>query len=105
MLHAVSVSEIVMTRYQLQQVRAHTRRLFGDCVHEICNFSQCRCNPSGRKGRPKLTGYARLSLDETGRRQDFTCVKAARSNRRIRKEAEDDRAVASGCAAMQRKLL
>jgi hypothetical protein len=38
---------------------------------EICNFSQCRCSPCGRKGRPKLTSYACLSLDDQRRPQEF----------------------------------
>src|SRR5258708_25135382 len=41
-------------------------------TRDICNFSQCRCSPCDGKGRPKLTGYACLALDDRRRSQELT---------------------------------
>jgi pyridoxine 4-dehydrogenase len=47
------------------------RSCLGLRTREICNFSQCRCCSCGGKGRPKLTGYAYLSLDDQRRSHEF----------------------------------
>ena len=52
-------------------------------TREICNFSQCRCRSCGRKGRPKLSGYARLSLDDRDHSQEFTSEQATSSNQAV----------------------
>jgi len=49
-----------------------SRRCLGLRARENCNFNQFRSSPYSRKGRPKLTAYACLPLDDQRRSQELT---------------------------------